>query len=918
MCISFEEFDAAYRSLTDHDGACRWQYRLFCDLEVGRFPTDVELATGLGKTSIIALWVLALGRTIRHPGSPVPRRLAYVVDRRVVVDQASEFAEDVRTRIEAAVSDATHILHPLASALRDAGCVEGVLETSTLRGQRTLDTRWRDDPSRPAIVVGTVDMVGSRLLFSAYGRVGPWGRSLEAGLLGQDCLIVLDEAHLCSPFAATLAAVERQRNGIAPFAVIRMGATTQPVTDLLARTPGLVAQTEASADDSAGRQPFRLLPEEIGEKKVSDRLNAPKLIEVVESDGNPGNQLAEWAVKKSDEEPGAAIGVVLNTVAEARRCAERLEEKLRERGIPPNEIDFVTITGSMRGWDRDVLMESREYGRFRSRRDRAGAAGRSAFLVATSSIEVGVDIDCDHLGTQACAADSLIQRLGRVNRLGLRKECGSSVLVLGTPDKGTPSGRVFVRLQRLARMGRSSAICTKSVGRRLYRRVAAGLFDVRVPPPALTPSVLDDLAMTSKYPETGSHPDVSRWLHGSVEEASLYIEIAWRAELDWITEVEGAARLLHSFPVSPRETARCPLYEAVKVLAATRGRAAEDPNLAGRIVFFVRDGVPSGQPFRSLPTKEEGLRDLLRSALVVLPGSAGGYDGRFVDPEAEGPVVDVAEEAQSSIRAQRRRLWVRSGQVSLMTDTSVPKDADRSVFIDAETSEEELIAESGSAVRALLGSGWRLIEGAGDGEVGILVAREDRRAVEEAEEDDASLGFREPILLERHLTDAREKARLLCEYLHVPEPVRTAVMEAAGSHDLGKNCPWWQRAVGCFGKPPVAKSGQSRFDHRINRGYRHEVGSVASLERAASIASVDPCVTDLCLHLVAAHHGHARPGFRAEAAGPIFTDALQQVIEAAPARFARVQATHGRWRLAWLESLVKAADVLASRDEDTR
>jgi hypothetical protein len=73
---------------------------------------------------------------------------------------------------------------PLNTRLRtpDAGCSGGVLETSTLRGQRELDTRWRDDPSRPAVLVGTVDMLGSPLLFSAYGRVEPWGRSLEAGI----------------------------------------------------------------------------------------------------------------------------------------------------------------------------------------------------------------------------------------------------------------------------------------------------------------------------------------------------------------------------------------------------------------------------------------------------------------------------------------------------------------------------------------------------------------------------------------------------------------------------------------------------------------------------------------------------------------------------------------------------------------
>jgi hypothetical protein len=63
---TFEQFDVAYRVLTGHDGACRWQYRLFCELQAGRVLSDVELATGLDKTSSIALWVLALGGEIRR------------------------------------------------------------------------------------------------------------------------------------------------------------------------------------------------------------------------------------------------------------------------------------------------------------------------------------------------------------------------------------------------------------------------------------------------------------------------------------------------------------------------------------------------------------------------------------------------------------------------------------------------------------------------------------------------------------------------------------------------------------------------------------------------------------------------------------------------------------------------------------
>ena len=55
---------------------------------------------------------------------------------------------------------------------------------STLRGQFADNAEWRNDPARPAIITGTVDMVGSRLLFSGLaagsnrGRFMPgfWGR----------------------------------------------------------------------------------------------------------------------------------------------------------------------------------------------------------------------------------------------------------------------------------------------------------------------------------------------------------------------------------------------------------------------------------------------------------------------------------------------------------------------------------------------------------------------------------------------------------------------------------------------------------------------------------------------------------------------------------------------------------------------
>ena len=70
----------------------------------------------------------------------------------------------------------------------------------------------------------------------------------------------------------------------------------------------------------------------------------------------------------------------------------------------------------------------------------------------------------------------------------------------------------------------------------------------------------------------------------------------------------------------------------------------------------------------------------------------------------------------------------------------------------------------------------------------------------------------------------------------------------------------------------------------------------------------------MVLHLIAAHHGRARPHFPAdEAFDPDQPSALtDSVAREVPRRFARLQRKYGRWGLAYLESLLRAADWAAS------
>jgi CRISPR-associated endonuclease/helicase Cas3 len=77
----------------------------------------------------------------------------------------------------------------------------------------------------------------------------------------------------------------------------------------------------------------------------------------------------------------------------------------------------------------------------------------------------------------------------------------------------------------------------------------------------------------------------------------------------------------------------------------------------------------------------------------------------------------------------------------------------------------------------------------------------------------------------------------------------------------------------------------------------------------------------LVRHLIAVHHGRGRPHFpREEAFDPeahfrtgLTEDGDFDLACEVPQRFARLQRKYGRWGLAWLESLVRAADILASR-----
>ena len=62
-------------------------------------------------------------------------------------------------------------------------------------------------------------------------------------------------------------------------------------------------------------------------------------------------------------------------------------------------------------------------------------------LVATQTIEVGVDLDLTHMVTELAPASALAQRAGRVNRLGRRDRAWFTVI--GPPREAALSKDVL-------------------------------------------------------------------------------------------------------------------------------------------------------------------------------------------------------------------------------------------------------------------------------------------------------------------------------------------------------------------------------------------------------------------------------------------------------------------------------------------
>jgi CRISPR-associated helicase Cas3, subtype Dpsyc len=690
--LTADDFDSFFEEVHGY-APFPWQKRLLAEIvgkREGKWPGTLDLPTGSGKTAAIDIAVFHLAlEAERITARRAPVRVAFVVDRRLVVDDAFGRAR----KLEAALAEPPpgSVSARVAERLRLLSGDGPPLIARRLRGGIPREDDWARTPSQPTLLCSTVDQIGSRLLFRGYG-VSDSMKPVHAGLIGSDCLILLDEAHLAEPFRQTMHWADiyrgpnwREANIAAPWGF-----------SLLTATPGENASEVFSLDDEDRSNPVlkrRLKAEKIARlvlpaKSGKETESVAEIDEEEEGGGGNAKDVARRCSAIADEvrkalghfddaehgAPRPAIGVVVNRVARAREVFSRLSEEFA--GAPGNDSarssvpEIVLMIGPARPVDRDDLVE-----KLRPIRTRLWAAGENRVLdkplivVATQCIEAGVDIDLDALITEAAPLDCLRQRFGRLNRAG--REIKSYAAIIA--DKSDISARaddpVYGKAIKPA-WDYLLSVATKENGA-LSVNFGIEKMNALSPPgrdaltekpdaPVLLPAHLDLLSQTSPIP--AADPEVALYLHGPDRQPDS-ITIIWRADIDPSWRDQDVVRLLTLVPPRSTEAIELPLWAVRRWLEGRR-------KLAGDVADVPAPGADDEEPggkriFRWKGNDERSQwidAAMLRPGdTIVAPARYGGVDAFGWNPGCDAPASDVAQKAAEPFAGKRFSVRIAPG-----------------------------------------------------------------------------------------------------------------------------------------------------------------------------------------------------------------------------------------------------------------
>ena len=898
-----------------------WQARLAEQVaRTGEWPSEIGVPTGLGKTACldIAVWWLASQADRKPRERTAPTRIWWVVNRRLLVDSTAEHAERLARTLDdpssAGLSEsAATVVGEVADRLRRLSAIRPMPPLDVIRLRGGVASRTPSDPSRPTILLCTLPMYGSRLLFRGYGSNL---RPIDAAMAGTDSLVLLDEAHLAPHLRSLLAA---------------LGECTSGSQAILGEARSTARLTSLTATGDAPGERFDLDQTDAANPTVRQRLDAAKPLEIRRFErGDVAQRLSQAALELLLHSPRpASLLVFANTPKTARAAFERLQ-----RELPDTEAELLLLTGLAREREAERIRAhilDPDEGMAADRPDR-NARRRHLVVVATQTLEVGADLDAEYLVTEACGVRALTQRLGRLNRLGRHghargvyvhvpppsRRGGPSAETAGWPVYGKEPEEVLRRLEEASRE-QEEIVVDLSPGR---------VAEVLGPPgddpgraPEVLPGILWEWTKTTTPPE-GEAP-VEPYFSG-IAGADYTASLCWRVH------VPGEGDRL--WPrVSDREAVDVPIREVREALG-----------LDESVHRLAADGVTIEvtQPAHLRPGDR-----------LVLSADRGLLDQFGWSPLARGCVVDASlmDQGLSLDRQAIKRLCGVDIEPRVLAALEPDEDGevDQDARDDAVASILDLVRSAQAPV------GWEhdewvefnrslssVVEEARHEVPRLRVLKSERpRLVTDlgSEFDELSLNAASVELIE-HGQAVGALARKIAQSIGMSDALAEVVERAGELHDIGKADERFQRWLDPEDQHnvPLAKSATPRHRWEATRaasgwprGGRHEDLSARLVQSwlAQNPAWPDPDQRDLLVHLVISHHGKGRPlvppaddgsgwNLSAEVNGALVEAPadLGIVDWNQPSRFKRLNDRFGPWGLALLEAVVRLADHAVSAD----
>jgi CRISPR-associated endonuclease/helicase Cas3 len=545
----------------------------------------------LGKTEgVLAAWSYGL---FHRADTGWPRRLVWCLPMRVLVEQTEQVAQVLAARMTEPHRPTIHI----AMGGEDSG-------------------EWFLRPERAAVIIGTQDMLLSRALNRGYASArARW--PMEFGLLSQDALWVMDEVQLMDVGLATSAQLQAFRDHdhakhLRPCFTWWMSATLQPewlrsVDTAESHRAWVTNPCEVPADQRTG-----------GLWDISKRATTAAI--TPDDHGGFATRILDEHAKLSDGEFGRITLVVCNTVDRACRTFDALRAAGRTDGLE-------LVHSGFRPTEREEWRE-----RFLSRKACSPSIDR--VIVATQVVEAGVDISAGCLITELAPWPSLVQRFGRCARYGGT----GSVLVVdrrkntedAAPYQSEELESAWQTVQRLHDVGIKAletheGSLDDEARQRLYPYAPAQL---------LLRKEFDELFDTT--PDlTGADLDISRFIRSGDERD---LQVFW-LEIEKDKKGEAPHQPPEDYKPHRRELCAVPFLKARAWLCGEETKTIKKLKLRGGMRAWVWDWLDG-------EWVEATRASLLPGRVVCVASNCGGYrTDRGFDAEWRESVPPVVEPA---------------------------------------------------------------------------------------------------------------------------------------------------------------------------------------------------------------------------------------------------------------------------------